>query len=471
MLAKKIAYNTIISAVSRVLGTVLALFSLGLITRYLGQEKFGNFSTIAAFLYIFSVLADLGLYSIALREISKAGADEEKIISAAFSLRFWAGFFIFAVSSAIVWLFPYSYETKLGVAVAAGGYWCLSNCQVLIAVFQKRLRMEKVAMAELAGRLAQIGLIAFVLWRQMGFLSVVLTTTLSSLANFLLIVFFARKYIAFRFAWNIERWKAIFKESFPLAMSAIFVMVYFKLDTVMLSLMKPPGDVGIYSAAYKILESLIFFPSMFVGLLMPLLSKYALSDELEFKRVAQKGLDLLIIFAVPLAAGGLILANSIINLIAGPGFADSAGVLKILIFATAIIFLSALFSNMLIALGKQKALAKIYAVGALTNFSVNLFLIPRFSYWGAASSTLLTETLVVFLMILSIRRTAHYMPRFGILPKAVLAAAAMAAILYLLGGVSLFFLLPLGILAYLAMVFITQAVSINEVMALVRRQI
>ena len=67
-----------------------------------------------------------------------------------------------------------------------------------------------------------------------------------------------------------------------MGIAAILVMIYFKLDTVMLSFMKDQIDVGIYGLAYKILENLIFFPAMFVGLIMPLLSKHAFSNRSKF---------------------------------------------------------------------------------------------------------------------------------------------------------------------------------------------
>lgn len=310
MLAKKIAYNTIISVLAKVLGTAMALVIIGLITRYLGQNGFGEYSTILAFLYIFSILADLGLYSIALREVSKQGADETQIVSQAFSFRFWSGLLIFGIGAGIVWFLPYSLQVKIGVGIAALGFWLLSNIQILMTVFQKYLKMEKAALAELVGRAVQLGLVAFFIWKKLSFLSIILTVSLSAAANFFFIYLFVQKYVPVKIKWSPSYWKKMLRESYPLAVSAVFVMIYFKLDTIMLSLMKPAGDVGIYGLAYKILESLIFFPALFVGLIMPLLSKYAQLNQDEFKRVAQKGLEVLLIFAVPLAIGGLALSRA-----------------------------------------------------------------------------------------------------------------------------------------------------------------
>ncbi|MBI4709331.1 MAG: flippase [Candidatus Portnoybacteria bacterium] len=469
MLVRKIAYNTIISLASRILATLIALIIVGLTTRYLGQNGFGLYSTILAFLYIFSVLADLGLYSILVRDISKDGAPESEIASHALSLRFWAGLFIFSVAPIVAWFFPYSFEVKAGILIASFGSWSLSNAQVLMGVFQKYLKMDKVAFAEFICRLFQLALVGFFIWKDFGFLSLVIAYSASAFVNFLLVWFFARKYVLIKIGWDLPYWKKMLRKSFPLAISAIFVMIYFKLDTVMLSLMKSPSDVGIYSAAYKILESLIFLPAMFTGLIMPLLSRYAFGNPLEFQKVSQKTLNIFLIFSIPLAVGGIFLAGPIINLVAGQGFSAAAGILKILIFATSIIFFGALFSNMIVALDKQKSLAKIYALGAAVNFSVNLVLIPKFSYWGAASSTLLTELLVTALMAVVIFKATKKFLNFRSSLKILLACAPMAAILYFLTPFNILLLLPIALLVYFFSLFALKGFSIDDIASLIRR--
>ena len=81
MLARKIALNAILSAATRVFGTLLALVTIGLITRYLTKTEWGEYSIVLTFGAIFSVLADGGLYQLLVRDISREGADEKKIAS------------------------------------------------------------------------------------------------------------------------------------------------------------------------------------------------------------------------------------------------------------------------------------------------------------------------------------------------------------------------------------------------------
>src|SRR4030042_3844759 len=107
-LVRKIAYNTIFSTGARLIGVALSLISIGLIARYLGKDGFGSYSLILAFLYTFDNLADLGLYSLMVKEISKPGTDEKKVASNIFTIRIVALVAFMGIASAGIWFFPYS---------------------------------------------------------------------------------------------------------------------------------------------------------------------------------------------------------------------------------------------------------------------------------------------------------------------------------------------------------------------------
>jgi O-antigen/teichoic acid export membrane protein len=470
MLGRRIAYNTIVSVVGRVIATALALIIIGFLARYLGQTGFGQYTTVLAFLYIFTVLADLGLYSICLRDISRPGADESKIASNVFTLRFFVGLFVFAAAPLVALFFPYSFETKLGILVGAAGFWLLSNNQVLMGVFQKYLQIDKVALAELLGRVFQLGLVAFFIWQKMGFLFIVSALVGGALVNFILVFYFVQKYIPIKWRFDFSFWRQLLKQSLPLGVAAILVMIYFKLDTVMLSVMKSQAEVGIYGLAYKILESLIFFPAMFVGLVMPIMSKYAFSQREKFKKITQQTLDVLLIVVIPLIVGTFFLSPKIVALIGGQEFILSAGVLNILIIATGIIFLGTLFSNMIISLEKQKTLAYIYGLGALINVTTNLIFIPKYSYYGAAGTTVLTELVVTGLMLMVLYQAIKELPSFHLVFKYILAALVMALFLYFFSDWNLLLLIILAVLVYFGVLYLIKGFSAKDILALIKKE-
>jgi len=254
-------------------------------------------------------------------------------------------------------------------------------------------------------------------------------------------------------------------------LAIIFTVIYFKIDTIMLSLMKPPADVGIYNLAYKFLESLLFFPAMFVGLIMPLMSEYAFSAMEKFKEITQKTLDILLIFIIPMIFGILFLSKDIVTLIAGQDFILSAGVLNILIIAAGIIFLGVLFSNMIIALKKQKSLIYIYGIGVIVNLVANFIFIPKYSYYGAAWTTLLTELVVTLLMLIVLSKFIKEIFSFKLFLKYLSAGLIMSLLLYFLSNWSLFISITLAILIYFGFLYLINGISTKKILVLVKKDV
>ncbi|HCX27662.1 MAG TPA: hypothetical protein DHI91_00800 [Candidatus Portnoybacteria bacterium] len=469
MLARKIALNTIISGAARVIGTLLALVAIGLTTRYLTKTEWGEYSIMLTFGSIFAVLADGGFYQLLVREISRPGADEAKVASNIFTMKLFISFFIFALAPLVSIFFPYSTQACWGIAVGIVGFWFLSGSQVFMGIFQKYLRMDRAAIAELVGRLVQLVLIwLFIRW-QLGFLWIVATLTLGGLVNFILIYQMAQKHLRVTWRFDFDFWRESFKQSYPLAISGILVMIYFSFGSLILSVFRPVAEVGIYRLAYKVLESLIFFPSMFVGLIMPILSSAALDDWARFKNILQKGYDVLMIFALPLVLGTPFVAGQTIKLLGGGLYPESIPVLNILIVAVGIIFFGTLFSFGLIALGRQKSLLWISAAGAVINLLLNFILIPRYSYTAAAIITVGTELLVTILMAVAIWRTIHYLPGSRVALKSLLAALVMAAALWFIGSHNLLILLAVAAVVYFGVLYLVKGISVSEVRALIKK--
>src|SRR3989344_2498650 len=388
-----VAANTMISAAARLLGGVFALVTIGIVTRALGPGSFGEYSAILAFLYLFSIAADLGLYQYLLRESSRPGVDESAVFSLAFTLRIAALTFILGTGIAAAFLFvPVSSAARLGIPLAAAAFWLQSLVQLGMPPFQKRLVVYWTAVADVAARILQLALsaaVAYVSGSVVLFLGVLAT---SSLLQFLVQFAVLRRYLAFRLSFSFGAARHIVQESLSIAAGLLFTLIYFRLDTVMLSFFQPPEDVGIYNLSYKVLEYLIFFPAMFVGLVMPRLSREAVGENLAaFKKTLARLFDVVVFAAAPVLLGGLFLAPLIVEALGGSAFAAAAVPLRILLFATALIFLGTVFGSATIALGQQRKAMWVYAGGMVCNFLLNLIFIPRFSYVAAAASTVVTE--------------------------------------------------------------------------------
>ncbi|MFA6973941.1 MAG: flippase [Parcubacteria group bacterium] len=469
-IARKIAYNVAVSSVAKVFSTILALVSIGFITRYLGKEGFGDYATVLAFLSFFASVADLGLYSISTREISREGADEEKIIGNIFSLRVISALIVLIASPVVVLFFDYPLAVKEGIVIAAASFVFSSGYQVLNGLFQQNLAMDRVAVGELVGKIVQVAGVIIAVKLNLGFNWIIGSLLFNMIASFLIVFFWSKKYIRFHMRFDFGYWKIFLKESLPLGVGSMIVFVYFKMDTILLSIMKTNADVGIYSAAYKVLENLTFFPAMIAGLILPIMANTIFRDKKRFQEISNKTFKFFVLIIVPLVIGTLFLANGVINLIGGGQFADSSNVLRILVFAIAAIFFSMFFNNILIAGNQQKKLIYIWSLAAATNVTLNLIFIPKFSYLAAASISVLTELLVAGAAFAVVVKKIKYYPRvekkFGIM----MAGGGMVVFLIAFQSEN-FFMLALGSAAvYFFGLWLFKAVKTSEITSLFTKQ-
>jgi len=243
---------------------------------------------------------------------------------------------------------------------------------------------------------------------------------------------FARRYIKVGLSFDLNYWFKILKATWPIALSIVLTLIYFKIDIILLSLMKPQGDVGIYGLAYRVLESLIFFPAMFAGIMMPILSKSAVSDIALFREVFKKSFRAIAIFAFPVVGGGVVLSYSITNLIGGRDFLAAGAPMQALFIAIGVIFFGNLLGRAIIALDLQKKAIGVYLFGVILNTVLNLIFIPKYTYMGAAWTTVITEIIIVAFLFWLIKNKAKASFDIKNTTKAAFAAAFMSFVLFFL---------------------------------------
>lgn len=449
-LAKKIAHNTLIQIAGKIISTILGLFSLALITRYLGQTGFGEYTTIITFLTFFAVIADLGLTLITVQMISGERSDENKILNNLFSLRFVSALIFLGLAPLTVIFFPYSVSVKIGVMITAVSFVFPALNQVLVGLFQKKLNMDRAALAEIISRIVLI--LGILLTKKLGFglTGILLTTIASSGASFLLHYIFSLKFSRIKFEFDLSLWKKIITRSWPLAITIILNLIYLRADTLILSLFRGPEVVGLYGAAYKIIDVLTTLPFMFAGLILPVLTAAWLEkNHSYFKKVLQKSFDVMAIVAIPLVIGTQFLGEPVMFFVAGRDFIMAGDILKTLIFAVAAIFLGTMFSHAVIAIDKQKKMIGFYVFTSVSSLLAYLFLIPRYSYFGAASVTIYSEVLIAIFSAYCIFKYSRFFPSLLTFLKALAAGLVMSLFIYFfpsyyqttLGGVLLIILL------------------------------
>ncbi len=417
--------------------------------RYLGPVGFGQYTIVVAFLQFFAIFGDMGLTLITAQIISQPQANEQKLLSNIFTLRIISSLLFFLAAPIVSWFFPYPFKIKIAIAIFSLAFFFTSLTQVLTGLFQKKLQIIKVTLSDLINKIILVFSVLIVSAFNLGLLGIIIGGVLSNSVSFLWLFYSTRKIVKIKLSFDLNIWKKIIKKAWPIAVSIVFNLIYLKTDTLILSLFHSETAVGIYGATFRFLEILIMLPTMFMGLLLPLFTRYWAEKNIEkFKKTMQTALEVLLIAAVPLVIGTLFLAEPIITLIVGKNFIAAAPVLKIIVLASAIVFIGTFYGHIIVALNKQREMIWAYASTAFISLIFYFIFIPKYSYFGAAWSTVLAETLIAIICFWMVTKTTKIKPNFHIMPKILLSSAVMAIFLYFFKNYNLFLTLILSITIY-----------------------
>lgn len=444
--ARQVFSNTLVQFAGRVGTTLLGIASVALLTRALGVAGYGEYTTAFAFVSFFAVVADAGFFVILLRELSKDGSDQSRLVRNVLTARTVLGIFVFGLAALAGTLIPqYTSSVRLGIAVLSfASLWLVMN-QTVVAVFQRHLKMGYAVLAELVARTLLFGLLWLIVVQGGSFAAVMWAYVVANAANFLLTAAFARRFVSLRPAFDLDLWQQVAREALPVGIVLVLHVIYFKVDALLISLMKGSVDVGIYGAPYKVVEVLLTIPTMFLGNLFPSFTALLSRQDAGAEVLYQQAFRVLALVAAPIAVLGAVFASPALELVAGEAYvttstvewlgapATGATTLRLLFVAVGVAFFSALANYVLVAAGRQRALVLPNLVFVVVNVGANLFLIPSLSYVGAALATILTELVAAVTLLSLVRRWIGLSVPVGAVATPLLSAGAAA----LLGNVFL----------------------------------
>ncbi len=461
--AQKIFSNTLWQVLVRGTNIIIGVFNLALLTRILGQTGFGYYTTIFAFLQTIMIVGDLGLYLSLLREIStvQERAAETRATNNIFTMRLLASLLILLLAPLLINIFPYDRVVKTGVIFFSLTFFFQSLISTLTAVFSKKLAMPKVVLVDFFSKL--IFLFSLLYFFKSGGTSlnvILLVNSLIYALSFLLFIVFLRKYVYLTLAWDFTYWRQIISQSWPLAVTVVLNLLYFKADTLILSAFKSPEEVALYGASYRVLEVLVTFPHMFMSLILPLLTAAWLAkNRAKFQEVFQHSFDFFCVLVVPMVIGVWLIGQRLMVFLVGPDFVRTGPILNILILATAGIFFGTLYTYMAVALGAQREMIKYFLVAAVVGLIGYFLLIPLYSYWGAAYMTLLVELLIWLFAYALVKKKTGLAINHSLLKKTLLAGLLMGLAGWFLKERGMMVVIISAGLIYVLMMHLTKAVD------------
>lgn len=407
---RKIALNTLIQVGGRVFGLLIMLVTINFIANYLivdgsALTGYGQYHIVFTFVSLIAVAADLGLYTLLVRELSgKSKKEASQLIANALGFRIALLIATLAVFVLLYSILPYPVAVK--IAILIGIFCAFSNLfsQVLAALFQANLVPLKIVISETLGRLVIAALTIYFLLSGFGLIPVVLATLVGNLVVLFTSTIFARRYSEIKVSFELGFWRLTSPELGGIALITLLFMIHTKADSLILSIFQPASEVGIYGLGYKLLEIIAIIPTIYVANIMPYLSGlYRAQNSEAIAPFLMKSLTIITAVAIPIAIFVYIFAPQLVVFISSPEFIASAMPLRILTLAILFAFVAEVVTGTVIAARAQRALIKpyLYVVGA--NIVLNIIFIPIYSYVAAAVITVITMAMLM-LSVLVIAR-------------------------------------------------------------------
>lgn len=433
---QSIATNTLVAIAGRAIQVALGFALIAALTRLLGESAFGQYSALLAYGSLLLIGADLGLYLTLTRLVGQNSANPAALLSDVTWIRLFGLIVAFALGSLLLPAVPILRDAIGVFWIAAAGFAAQSLSQLLMGVFQARSVVWRASIGDLAGRLVQLAVVISVPY--------VATSLVHEVPVALMILAFTAGTLTATFVhigllplrWRLHvppsrsRVREVLTESWPAAALLALNAIYFRIDILMLSFFRPEAEVGLYGLAYRIIESALFLPAMFGGLLLPHLSRTVTLPAGLFQEslrvVTLVGSGVCIILAL--------LAVPLIQFLSGGAFVGAAPLLTILTLALFVMFLGNLFGFTLAARRQQRTLMWLYASLVVFNVVANLLTIPRFGAIAAAAVTVATEAIAATVAGIMVYRLFPYTFSKTFLAKLLFTVFLTAAVILILPG-------------------------------------
>ena len=362
------------------------------IARYLGPEQFGLLSFAIAFTWLFSAVSTLGLPEIVVRDLVREPDTKLETLGTAAALLLLGGILTYClILTTIFWIRPEDILAKVVVAIL-GSVVLFKASEIAIYWFESQVTSKYTVWVQNGSFLICAGIkVLFILYG-----TPLIAFAWAMLAEALLVAIMLSIMLGLhgprlqQLCVSLTRAQILLKDSWPLLLSSIAVVVYMKIDQIMLGQMVGDEAVGIYSAAVRVSEVWYFIPTTIVASVFPVILKARNSSEEQYYRKLQHLFDLMLWLSISIALPMTFLSETVVMVLFGEAYLAASSTLSIHIWASVFVFLGVANSKWFIAENRQVLSFYRTTAGAFTNVLLNFLFIPRFQEIGAATATVVS---------------------------------------------------------------------------------
>jgi O-antigen/teichoic acid export membrane protein len=378
----------------KLLRIVVGLLVGAWVARYLGPEQYGELAYALAFIAFFQVVANLGLDGLVVRDIAQDRAKAAVILGTTFRLRLAATFLGWVAACGLMVVVRPGDTTALLLVALIGAGMLFQPADTIDLWFQSQIQSRRTVVAKATAHLlangAKVGLILVdaPLWT-----FAVAQSIETALAAILLALAYRHFRADHNWRWNWPVARELLLRSWPLMLSGLSIIIYMRIDQIMLREMVGEKELGIYSAALPFSQVWHFLPMTICASVLPTLSRLHAENTEQFYRRLQQLFSFLAWLAIAIVIGMVLIADWIVAGLLGSAYQESAAVLMVHVTTNVFIFLGVAQGQWILSENKTRVAFIQTALGAAVNIAVNLILIPRWGALGAAIAAVAGQAL------------------------------------------------------------------------------
>ncbi|MBE5317558.1 flippase [Pedobacter sp. MR2016-19] len=374
------------------------------ITNYLGKTQNGILNYPTAFTTFFVAAAALGLDGFTTRELLRTPENRDRLLGTAFWLKLAGGICIIPLIyfAYILWNTHKPIETPLIYIVIVGLTGITQAFYITDSYFQSKVQAKYVMRVQVFGNIisALIKLVFILLKLNVEWFVFALLLDTIILAIGYVYFYSIKVGSIFKWVFDSALAKYLVKHSWPLALSAVLVSIYMKIDQLMVENYLGTGALGIYSTVVALSESWYFIPVAIVTSVFPAIMNAKRDNPERYMKRLQNMYDIMVWISLSVALFMTFASPIIYHIVYTPEFWDGAHVLTVHVWAGIFVFLGSASGQYLIAEGYTKLSMLRTGMGAIVNIVLNVLWIPKYGIMGAALATLIAYFTATFFILL-----------------------------------------------------------------------
>lgn len=417
---QRYAKNTSWLMAEKVLRMVVGLFVGVWVARYLGPEQFGLFSYAQSFVFLFSVVATLGLDGIVVRELVKDQSQRDVLLGTAFILKLFGSVVVFP----LLWLgvqFANNDASTNWMIFLIASATVFQSFNVIDFYYQSVVLSKYVAMANtLSLAISSVIKIGLILAEAplMAFVVMIVFDAVILSLGLLYFYFINNRHKVYQWQFDLNIAKSLLKDSWPLIVSSAMISLYMRIDQVMIKEMLDNNAVGQYAAAVKLSEAWYFLPIVICGSVFPAIASSKKVDERQYYKRLQRLYNLMAFIACIVALIVTFLSGWLIDFLYGEEFKGASEVLLVHVWAGVFVSLGVAAGKWILMENLQVYTNYFLFIGMVFNIVLNLFFIDLYGILGAAIATIFSQAIASYFASFIFVKTRK---RFYMLTKSLFA--------------------------------------------------